>query len=161
MRLPHVAVPLGTVTGWNDTVPRLANLDSLGGLVGRFIPFERTRADREASRDPRPSIAETYRTKAVSLDRVRNAAEALVAQRFVRREDLEALLEDSARHGDVLMPLSPPSCLARALSGCGPRVLVPFDGGSGEDIPAGRARRRGRTPAHAGAGPRHGPGQHD
>jgi hypothetical protein len=107
IRLPHVAVPLGTFTGWNYTVPRLANLDYLGGLVGSFIPFERTRADREASRDPRPSIAETYRTKEIHLDRVRNAAEALVAQRFVRREDIEALLEDSARHWDFLMQPPP------------------------------------------------------
>jgi Alpha/beta hydrolase domain len=107
IRLPHVAVPLGTFTGWNYTVPRLANLDYLGGLVGSVIPFERTRADREASRDPRPSIAETYRTREVYLDRVRNAAEALVAQRFARREDIEAMLKDSARHWDFLMQPSP------------------------------------------------------
>jgi Alpha/beta hydrolase domain len=78
-----------------------------GGLVGSFIPFERTRADREASRDPRPSIAETYSTREVYLDRVRNAAEALVAQRFARREDIEAMLKDSARHWDFLMQPSP------------------------------------------------------
>ncbi len=107
IRLPHVAVPLGTFTGWNYTVPRLANLDYLGGLVGSFIPFERTRADRGASRDLRPSIAEIYSTKEVYLDRVRNAAEALVAQRFVRREDIEAMLEDSARHWDFLIQPSP------------------------------------------------------
>jgi len=107
IRLPHVAVPLGTFTGWNYTVPRLANLDYLGGLVGSFLPFARTRADREASSDPRPSIAELYSTKEVYLDRVRQAAEALVAQRFVRREDIEAMLEDSARHWDVLMQPSP------------------------------------------------------
>jgi hypothetical protein len=38
---------------------------------------------------------------------VKNAAEALVAQRFVRREDIEAMLNDSARHWDVLMQPSP------------------------------------------------------
>jgi hypothetical protein len=107
IRLPHVAVPLGTFTGWNYTVPRLANLDYLAGLVGSFLPFARTRADREASGDPRPSIAELYSTKEVYLDRVRNAAEALVAQRFVRREDMEAILADSARYWDFLMQPSP------------------------------------------------------
>jgi hypothetical protein len=107
LRLPHVAVPLGTFTGWNYTVPRLANLEYLGGLVGSFLPFARTRTDREASSDPRPSIAELYSSKEVYLDRVRKAAEALVAQRFVRQEDLEAILEDSARHWDVLMQPSP------------------------------------------------------
>jgi hypothetical protein len=107
IRLPHVAVPLGTFTGWNYTVPRLANLDYLAGLVGSFLPFARTRADREVSSDPRPSIAELYRTKEVYLERVRHAAEALVAQRFVRQKDLEAMLEDSARSWDFLMQPSP------------------------------------------------------
>jgi hypothetical protein len=101
--LPHIAVPLGTFTGWNYTVPRFANLDYLGGLVGSFIPFAQTRVGREASRDPRPAIAELYGTKGVYLDRVRQAAESLVAQRFVRREDLDTMLEDSARHWDFLM----------------------------------------------------------
>jgi len=103
IRLPHIAVPLGTFTGWNYTVPRFANLDYLGGLVGSFIPFAQTRVGREASRDPRPAIAELYGTKGVYLDRVRQAAESLVAQRFVRREDLDTMLEDSARHWDFLM----------------------------------------------------------
>jgi hypothetical protein len=107
IRLPHVAVPLGTFTGWNYTVPRLANLDYLAGLVGSFFPFARTRADREASRDPRPSIAELYSTKEVYLDRVRNAVEALIAQRFVRREDMDAILADSARYWDSLIQPSP------------------------------------------------------
>jgi Alpha/beta hydrolase domain len=107
IRLPHVAVPLGTFTGWNYTVPRLANLDYLAGLVGSFLPFARTRADREVSSDPCPSIAELYRTKEVYLERVRHAAEALVAQRFVRQKDLEAMLEDSARSWDFLMQPSP------------------------------------------------------
>ena len=94
------------------TAAKIANalgcsLDYLAGLVGSFLPFARTRADREASSDPRPSIAELYSTKEVYLDRVRNAAEALVTQRFVRREDMEAMLEDSARYWDFLMPPSP------------------------------------------------------
>jgi hypothetical protein len=107
IRLPHVAVPLGTFTGWNYTRPRLANLEYLAGLVGSFIPFARTRTDREASSDPRPAIAELYSTKEVYLDRVRNAVEALAAQRFVRREDMDTILEESARHWDVLMQPSP------------------------------------------------------
>ena len=37
IRLPHVAVPLGTFTGWNYTVPRLANLDYLGAC-GQLSP---------------------------------------------------------------------------------------------------------------------------
>src|SRR5262245_20225256 len=58
IRLPEVVAPLGTFTGWNLSVPRLADLDYLAGLQGAFLPFARTRAERMRSKDPRPSIEE-------------------------------------------------------------------------------------------------------
>ena len=39
IRLPEVAVPLGTYTGWNVTVPQLSDLGYLAGLIGGFEPF--------------------------------------------------------------------------------------------------------------------------
>src|SRR5262249_19114152 len=53
--LPEVAVPLGAHTGWN------LRHSSIGGdaqrlvFAGATIPFARTRREREASGDPRPS----------------------------------------------------------------------------------------------------------
>jgi alpha/beta hydrolase family protein len=97
VRLPEVAVPLGTYTGWNVTVPRLSdlglrNLGYLSGLIGGFEPFARTKEQREQDKDARPSIAERYTGRQDYLDRVRQAAEDLVRQRFLRREDVPAVL---------------------------------------------------------------------
>jgi hypothetical protein len=97
VRLPEVAVPLGTYTGWNVTVPRLSdlglrNLGYLSGLIGGFEPFARTKEQREHDKDARPSIAERYTGRQDYLDRVRQAAEDLVRQRFLRREDVPAVL---------------------------------------------------------------------
>ncbi len=50
VRLPEVAAPLGTYTGWNRTVMPLEELGYLAGLVGSFEPFARTRADRQRRR---------------------------------------------------------------------------------------------------------------
>ena len=47
------------------------------------MPFARTRAEREARHDPRPSLEERYGTHAGYVRAVRTAADAAVAQRFL------------------------------------------------------------------------------
>jgi hypothetical protein len=86
--LPEVAVPLGTHTGWNVTIPQLAPLRYLAGLVGSFEPFAATRADRESTGDPRLSIVERYSGQADYLDRVGRAVNDLVKHRFMVAEDV-------------------------------------------------------------------------
>jgi hypothetical protein len=90
--LPEVAVPLGTHTGWNVTVPQLTSLRYLAGLVGSFVPFERTREARLAVGDPRPSIAERYSGRQDYLNRVSSAARTLVGQRFLLADDVPEVL---------------------------------------------------------------------
>jgi hypothetical protein len=51
--------PLGTYLGWNITVSGFhkgQNCNYTGGV----IPFARTKAERDASKDPRPSLQERY-----------------------------------------------------------------------------------------------------
>ena len=86
--LPEVAAPLGTYTGWNITVPSLAGLRYLAGLVGSFVPFAPTRDARLAAGDSRPSIAERYSGKQAYLSEVERAARALVQQRLLLEGDL-------------------------------------------------------------------------
>lgn len=84
LRLPHLAVPLGTYTGTNvykDFPSELCDRD------GTFIPFARTRADRERSGDPRPSLEERYGTRDAYVAKVKAAADALVAARLILAED--------------------------------------------------------------------------
>jgi hypothetical protein len=92
IRLPEVAVPLGTHTGWNVSVPQLKALGYLAGLVGSFEPFPVTRDERDASGDQRLSITERYAGRQDYLNRVRRAADDLVRQRFLRLEDVPAVI---------------------------------------------------------------------
>lgn len=101
--LPLVAVPLATYTGWNYTVPRLDNLDYLAGLVGSFIPFPRTAEERIARNDPRLSIQERYGNRENYLKQVRAAAEALVKQRYVRKEDIGEIEQQARQLWDYAM----------------------------------------------------------
>jgi hypothetical protein len=97
IRLPEVAVPLGTHTGWNVTMPQLSELRYLSGLIGGFEPFARTREQRSANGDSRLSIADRYSGRPDYLDKVRRAADDLVRQRFLRVEDVPAVLQSAER----------------------------------------------------------------
>jgi hypothetical protein len=91
--LPEVAAPLGTYTGWNVTVPSLAGLRYLAGLVGSFVSFAPTREARLAAGDARPSIAERYSGKPAYLSEVERAARALVRQRLLLEGDIGMVRE--------------------------------------------------------------------
>ncbi len=93
LRLPHLAVPLGTYTGTNvykDFPSELCDRD------GTFIPFARTRAERERSGDPRPSLEERYGTREAYVAKVKEAADALVAARLILPEDAARYVADAA-----------------------------------------------------------------
>jgi len=107
IRLPELAVPLGTYTGWNVTVPQLSDLRYLSGLVGGFEPFARTKEQRLASGDSRLSIAERYTGRQDYLDKVRRAADALVRQRFLRAEDMPSVLQSAERMWNAIVPVDP------------------------------------------------------
>jgi hypothetical protein len=79
IRVPDVAVPLGTYFGWNYRSNCIGASEHLSGEVGAYIPFQLTRAKRLASGDPRLSIEERYPDKAAYLEKVRAAAKTLVA----------------------------------------------------------------------------------
>lgn len=89
IRLPGIAVPLGTHTGWNvyRTQP-----DELADRDGSFIAFARTRAEREAADDPRPSLEERYGSREAYAAKVAEAARALVAERLLLPEDAERFI---------------------------------------------------------------------
>jgi hypothetical protein len=92
IRLPELTVPLGTFTGWNVTIPQLSGLRYLAGLVGSFEPFPLTKEAREENGDDRLSIAERYKDRQDYLNKVTRATEALTRQRFMREEDVPAVL---------------------------------------------------------------------
>jgi hypothetical protein len=87
LRSAEIMAPVGTHTGWNVRKPELGGND-LGSLLGSFIPFPRTKADRDASADPRLSIEERYGTHEGYVDAVRAAADELAGQGFLLAEDV-------------------------------------------------------------------------
>jgi len=89
IRLPSIAVPLGTHTGWNVYK---AQPDELADRDGSFIAFARSKAEREATGDPRPSLAERYGTRAGYVARIKAAADALVADRLLLQGDADRLV---------------------------------------------------------------------
>ena len=89
IRLPPIAVPLGTYTGWN--VYR-AQPDELADRDGSLIAFAGTSAEREAADDPRPSLAERYGTREAYVAKVEAAASSLVAERLLLPADAAAFV---------------------------------------------------------------------
>jgi hypothetical protein len=101
IRLPEIAVPLATQTGWNWRAPGHGAEDALAAMLGSYLPFARTRAERVAAGDPRPSVEERYPGgRDDYLVRVRRAADALVADRLLLADDVPRVLERAAAHWD-------------------------------------------------------------
>jgi hypothetical protein len=84
-------VPLGTYTGWN-TVASGFFKGRIRTNTGAYIPFARTKIERLASGDPRPSLEERYGTHDNYVAKVRAAAERLVRGRFLLQDDAGRLV---------------------------------------------------------------------
>lgn len=90
IRLPDVAVPRATLTGWNLRDATFA--DGALMVVGSCFPFAVTRAERAASGDPRPSLEERYESPAAYVRAVRAAAEQLHREDFLLAEDVARIV---------------------------------------------------------------------
>lgn len=100
IRLPEVATPLATYTGWNLRSAKIGAPDELYSMQGSFLPFARTQAEREAKGDPRLSIAERYAGRDEYLAKVTAAAKELVKSGYLLERDVPKLVEHSAREWD-------------------------------------------------------------
>jgi hypothetical protein len=98
IRVPDLAVPLATTTGWNFRAPSIGEPEEIVALAGSYIPFPVSRAERAASGDPRPSIEERYRDRDDYLARLKAAALDLIRARYLLEEDLDSVLERGAAH---------------------------------------------------------------
>jgi hypothetical protein len=92
IRLPEVAVPLATYTGWNLRAAPTGGDDGCDHF-GQQINFARTKADRIAAADPRPSLEERYPNHADYLAAVGAAANALARDRLLLDEDVQAYVK--------------------------------------------------------------------
>jgi hypothetical protein len=90
VRLPDLAVPTGTNGGQNQ--PQTFTCM----LVGSFSPFAATKAERERTGDARPSIEERYHGRDNYVNRIRIAAQDLVARGFMLPEDAAVIIQEAA-----------------------------------------------------------------
>ena len=88
LRMPAVVVPVATYTGWNLRHPAIGAPDAPLGLAGGYIAFPRTKADREASHDPRPSVDERYDSFEEYRAQIMRTAGALVAEGYLLDEHI-------------------------------------------------------------------------
>ena len=106
IRLPLVSAPLASHLGWNrrhadigGEGQTLSTGGASGGtLRGSSIPFAATRAERESSGDPRPSIEERYESRQAFLDHIEANARQLVSDGYLLEEDVPPMVAQAAEH---------------------------------------------------------------
>ncbi len=102
IRLPDILAPLGTHTGWavRSDVP-----GEMCGNLGQFIPFAKTKEQRNMARDPRLSLFERYPKPKVYIDQITQAVQDLRTQRLLLEEDAVVYIADAQQKvADILAP---------------------------------------------------------
>ena len=108
IRLPDVAVPLATYTGWHSRHQDMGGPGKQLLLSGSTIPFARTMEERKSRNDPRLSIQERYPSKTKYLELVGECARQLIAERYVLKEDYQLLLDKASEKFDAFLEISSP-----------------------------------------------------
>ena len=98
IRMPELVVPLATYTGWNLRHPSTGAPVDLVQLTGAYLPFTRTRAEREKANDARLSIAERYTSRDEFLARVEKASRELIAKRLLLTDDVKHVMQRAQDH---------------------------------------------------------------
>jgi len=89
VRLPEVAVPVATYTGWALRANPAGGDDGCDA-AGQMIDFAKTKAERLMTGDPRLSLEERYPSHAAYVSAVAAAANALARDRLMLDEDVQA-----------------------------------------------------------------------
>ena len=102
IRLPSIAVPLGTYLGWNLRLATSTVAARPGRWEGSFLPFPLTEDAAKDAYDPRPSIAQRYHDKERFLADTRQAADNLVGRRLLLPRDVPAIMAQAGRAYDAI-----------------------------------------------------------
>lgn len=94
---------LGTYLGWNIAASGFFK-GQYCSLVGSYIPFAVTKAERIAAYDPRLSIEERYGTQEGYICTIKQATAELVSGRFLLQDDADRIL--SQAEGSPELPLN-------------------------------------------------------
>jgi hypothetical protein len=103
VRVPELAVPVATYTGWNLFNERAGPPHVVSSMQGSFLPFARTRVDRERANDSRPSVGERYENREQYLARISKAADDLVGRGYLLKTDVPRIIEQAGTRWDYVM----------------------------------------------------------
>lgn len=106
--MPEVAVPLATSTGWVFRPSAFGSPQDFYLLRGAWVPLAPTKAQRERTRDPRPSLEERYASKDDFLAKVKLAVQKLIDQRFLADSDLDTQLKQASERWDWITHATAP-----------------------------------------------------
>jgi hypothetical protein len=96
IRLPDIAVPLATYTGWNEYKPPYPK-GEIADRDGSRLPFP----DTPTQADPRKSIAERYKNRADYVAKVQAVVAALQNDRLLLQEDADRYIEKARAESRV------------------------------------------------------------
>jgi hypothetical protein len=102
IRMPELAVPVATYTGWNLFNEKSGPTNVVSSMQGSFIPLARTKGDRERSGDPRKSVEERYRGRDQYLAEITKAANDLVSKGYLLKSDVPAIVEQAGTRWDYV-----------------------------------------------------------
>jgi hypothetical protein len=100
VRLPPVAAPIATTTGWALRAEGYAKNDGCES-AGQTIAFKTTKEDRLAAGDPRLSLEERYGTLEGYVCEVKRVARERMRERFLLQEDVDVYV-DEAENSNIL-----------------------------------------------------------
>jgi protein-L-isoaspartate O-methyltransferase len=100
VRLPELIVPLATYAPWNLRDPSIGAPTQRVAFEASYLPFPKTAADRIRTGDPRLSIAERCKSRADYMERFTRAADELVKERWILKEDRAALIQRGEQEWD-------------------------------------------------------------
>jgi hypothetical protein len=103
IRMPEVSVPLGTALGWVFRPEVAGASHELYLLRGAWIPFARTRSERDSAIDSRLSVEERYASRESYLEKIEMAARGLVTQGFLAEEDVGSQVRMAEERWDWVM----------------------------------------------------------
>jgi hypothetical protein len=109
IRMPEIAVPLGTYTGWNPQNAATGAPDRLARWSGSFVPFARNENERLAAADPRISITERYPKREAYIEAYAAATLALAKQELVIGADINTMIDQAGGFYDRVMAHDPAS----------------------------------------------------
>jgi hypothetical protein len=89
--------------GWQLYQPELGRDDELVSLQGSFAPFPLDAAERERTGDPRRAVLERYPDRERYLALVEQAAKPLIADGYLRAEDLAGIVRQAGERWRVLV----------------------------------------------------------